>query len=232
MDTMYLYINTTIDPQNAYKYLLDKSENIYVSDVCEKINFIKKCVPLGGLSSEIRYTVDGKVNNVTLSNFQTETVSITKEQYADLNLTLVSGNINARISFYGGAGNLDTSLKTISVNKTIEQADTAGLYNISINVTLPPDAKPGYYTLTDRVSSNMTYLEPGESMNTGDIWVYSPERQIVNAGFYYKGNTGATNVMTFNITYRAMKIMNVNTIPGPVYVSRNFRTGEIWGGSN
>ncbi|MCL2461308.1 MAG: Ig-like domain-containing protein, partial [Defluviitaleaceae bacterium] len=193
LDTMYLYINTTIDPQKAYQYLLDKADNSFVSDVCEKVNFIKKCVPLGGLTSEIQYSIDGQVSDVQLTNFQTRTISVTKEQYAGLNLKLVSGNTSVWTSYYGGADNLDSALKTITVNKTITESDTPGIYNINFTVTIPKGANPVYYTLIDRVPSNMTYLSPGAA-NDGDVWIYSPEKQIVNAGLRgYEDPTASLN---------------------------------------
>ncbi|MCL2350974.1 MAG: Ig-like domain-containing protein [Firmicutes bacterium] len=227
LDTMYLYIDATIDPVKAYQYLLGKDDNSFVSDVCEKVGFLKKCVPLGGLTSEIRYTLDGKTADVKLSNFRTETISITKEQYDSLGLQIISGNTGARVSFYGGAGNLDPALEKITADKTVSPAaGEDGVYDVGFTVTLPADAKPGYYTLVDRVPSNMRFLS-GNGGPDGGWWVNSPERQVVDIGFVYD----KTNGQTVTFQYQTAKVSDFDAVAGRAYVARNFRTDGIWGGT-
>ncbi len=220
--TLEFYINTTLHPEDAYTYLKTKKQNVYVGDVCEKINFIKKTVPLTGLTSTVSYVLNGKTETVDLHNFDTHTITITKEQFEALALTQVSGETAVTIDFYGGAENLQPDNQKIGLQKNIVEGEVPNTYTVSFVVTIP-DAKKGYYTIKDRVPSNMRFT--ASSRNDG-VYVSNEGGQSVSISFYYDGKEANKTV-----SYDAVKINDAEAVTGAAYISDGFDTSCLWGQS-
>jgi len=226
IDTLTLFVNTTVDPVKAFNFLKDKEDNEYVSDVCEKVNFIRKAVPVGGTVSEVAYTLDGKERTARLEGFGYEMLTISKEQLDGLNLRRVNGNTSVRLSYNGNGADLEKGMESILVTKSI--ANKTYDRTISLIIKMPEHAPKGYYTAYDRVPTNMRYSNvPNRRAYTPDYHVSNPEGQTVVISFYYHGYESV-----IRISYNAIKVSDVMATIGPAYVSRVFATDEIWGASN
>lgn len=249
IETMTLYINTRIDPDEAYKYLKEKSdkkhENIYVSDVCEKINFVRYFTfDQNGTRSEIEYTLDGVTKREVFENYDMTELILTKEQFDELNIKYISGNTAVNLAFYGSPDNLDADKNTISITKRIlsrdeillSSGDFGGNVNINadesmnyivLKINLPTG---GYYSIRDRLPGNMRYTESNNDSNYNNgnnnyYYVSNPEKQFIDISVYTRHGGEIT------IIYNAVKISEAESVTEKAYVSRNFDIDEIWGAS-
>jgi hypothetical protein len=221
IDTLMLYINTTVDPEKAFEYLTEKKDNIYVSDVCEKVNFIKRAVTLGGVASEVSYSLNGGTKTEKLRNFDMITLVMTREQYENLNLTNLRGSTDVSISFNGFADNLDPYESKIQLIKTVTES------KIYIKVIMPKDAPAGWYTVKDRIPSNMRFIKTKskrEVYGWSDHFVRG-QKQSVDICIIYDGYNDVT------AEYEVAKISDADAVKGTAYASMNFDTGQIWGKS-
>ena len=225
LDTVMFYINTTMDPVKAFDYAKQKKDNEYVSDICEKMNFIKKAVPTGETVSEVSYTLNGETKTVQLAGFRREAISISRDQLDSLNLTWVSGNTDVDISFRGDPGNLDNAYKEIGIAKTITNAKSDGAPSIiALEVKMPAGTPKGYYKLRDRIPSNMRFIGARSYDYSRKYWADNPEKQLVDIFFYYDGEASSVS-----LEYQAVKIGDSKAVAGQAYVSRAFRLDEAWG---
>jgi len=240
IDTMMLYINTRINPDRAYGYLKSRETvtNKYISDVCEKINFVRYFTLKGGTRSEIEYTLDGKTQNAVFENYDMLELVLTKEQFEALNVKQVSGNTAVSLSFYGSPENLDDSKNTISIEKRIlnkdeyikefgrNNADNAddSIYYIVFKLKLPTG---GYYSIQDRLPGNMRYISSSNNNNTNNInssyYANNPEKQFVDVSVYTRHGGDIT------VVYNAVKISDSESVVEKAYVSRYFDIDDVWG---
>ncbi len=226
--TMQLFVNTTIAPDKAFDYLINKKPNKFVSDVCEKINFIRKAFPAGGVKSEISISLNGKTESIKLTNFETRFIEISKEQYETLNIKQISGKTQTWLSFNGSPANLDESLKQIKITKNIEKSDfSENMYKVTLTIEPPGNEKLYSYTIRDRVPSNMRYTGTNRPMFEDGSYYFidNTEKQFLNIDV-----SDMLNRSTYEVTYHLIKVNDSEAVEGQAYVSGyNFKTDKIWG---
>ncbi|MDR1663812.1 MAG: Ig-like domain-containing protein [Clostridiales bacterium] len=226
LEALRLYALSAFDQPAAFETLKTKTENQYVSDVCEKINFIRKAVPASGRVSEMEYTLDGETKKVTLVNFDCHRLSVTVEQYDKLNARQVSGNTDIRVNFTGTPENLDPSRKTIGLTKKITPVDgEENLYRITLTVSDNNEENlPRFYNLYDRVPSNMRYTSPPGNYEPTGRYYAAAEGQRVSIWAYKEGK-----LPTYTIDYYAIRVSDAEAVTPPAYIGSAGRTQERWG---
>ncbi|MDR3238538.1 MAG: Ig-like domain-containing protein [Clostridiales bacterium] len=229
LEALQLFTRTTLNPEAAYTFLREKEDNKYVSDVCEKIHFIRSVTPAEGLLSEVSYVLNGEEKITPLRNFDRPLLTLTKEQFSNLTLRPVSGRTAAEIHYTGRATELDPRQSKIGLVKNIQPAPEGGdkIYAISFEAEMPSEALKGFYTIRDRIPSNMRFTEslaaPGGQPQ--DISLVLAEKQIVDITFYYDGE--APN----RFEYWAVQVSDAEAVTEKAYISQNFRRDQIWGAS-
>ena len=243
INTLTLYINTRLDPDAAYKYLREKQTNKYVSDVCEKINFVRYFTFKGGTRSEIEYNLDGETKKEIFVNYDVTELVLTKEQFEALNIKQISGNTAINLSFYGSPENLNADKNKISLKKQIlsraeflekfkegEYSETnanESAYYIILKFKLPDEAPRGYYKICDRLPGNMRFINSGIMMqryeNGENYFVSNPEKQFVNIYAYVHGGEEVT------VVYNAVRISEADAVTEKAYISMDFDLDDIWG---
>jgi len=223
VDTIMLYINTCIAPESAYQYLKQHRANGFVSDVCEKIWFLKNLSLISFTVSEVQYTLGSGKKTVRLKNFDRASINISAEQFKNLDLTFVSGNTDVSVSYYGDGSGLDKSHKGINITKRADQSQD--IYKVVFDIEMPPSASSGSYTIYDRLPSNMRYVPT----RTGylDTWGFSRniERQLVSVNFFYDTKKGRN----LSLGYSAMKVYEAHAELGAAYIGQSYIDGGIWG---
>jgi hypothetical protein len=205
-----------------------KEPNRFVSDVLERIFFLKTAIPVSGVVSEVSYTLDGVTETATLNNFECVHLAITAEQYAALNIRRVSGNTNVNVAFTGAPANLPASLNSIKITKTVEPYQGYdGMYRVTVTLLEDPghkldDGKYYHYTIYDRVPSNMRFTDPGLA-DGGTSWA-TAEGQRVNIWAYTRGNQ-----TSYSFYYYTMLISDAEAVIPEAYISRNFNLANAWG---
>jgi hypothetical protein len=224
-----LFCQTVLDAPAAMQKLAENKEpNKFVSDVLERIFFLKTAVPVSGVVSEVSYTLDGATETVVLNNFECVHLVVTAEQYDALNVTRVSGNTNVNVAFAGSPANLPDSLNAIKITKAVEPYEGYdGMYKVTITLHEDPghkldDGKYYYYTIYDRVPSNMRFTEPG--LADGDRSWATAEGQHVNIWAYTRGNQ-----TSYSFYYYTMLISDAEAVIPEAYISRNFNLANAWG---
>jgi hypothetical protein len=216
LDTMLLYINSAIDLHAAYDYLVNKTDNRYVSDVPEKINFLKRVAFIGMTVSEVTYTLNGEAHTLRLENFECKHLHLTNEQFVALDLRQISGSTDAVIRYYSGDWQgLADHTKKIGISKQIMPA--SNLYNVRFEVTMPPGTPRGMYQIYDRLPSNLRYVPSPRAYNT--------ERQLVELWFFYDPAKGQRVVLS----YDAMKVFDAESVMGQAFVMSGHAQGSLWG---
>jgi hypothetical protein len=223
-DTLLLYINATLNPQAAWAYLNRGQTNQYVSDVAERINFVKKIVVLGGTVSEFQYHLDGVVQTVRLENFERFHLHISKEQFDNLNLTPVSGETDYFINYYGyDAANWEPVDKRIGIRKNMVRE--GGLIMVDLQVTLPPNTT-GFYTIYDRLPSNKRFVPLRPDSNRSHFFhARNTQRQLVEVSFYNHRN----DPINKTFSYYAMELFEADMAMGTAYISNNDTVNHLWG---
>jgi hypothetical protein len=230
VQTAMLFINSVINPQAAWEYLRpDHSRgrrNQFVSDVPERINFVRRAIVLGENISEVQFYLNGQTQTVKLENFAAHSLHITPEQFENLNLTAISGDTDLHIQFYGyDSRNWDESGNRLGITKNI--VPVGELYQIELTVTFPPGLT-GVFTIYDRLPSNMRFV-PTQPRVSGQnwTWVTNPQRQLVEINF------GRTHLCVGprTVRYLAMKLFDADMCEGVTYVSNNSFENHVWGSS-
>jgi len=192
-DVLMLFINTTVNPGAALGYAQTRSGgNKYVSDSPELIYFVKNYIPAGaGIRSSVSYTIDGKDEEKTLTNYDFASFILSREMFDGFNLTNTGGNTGVQIDYIGSAQNLDDEYKNIQIIRTINGDLTVGnTVEIVYDVTLPAGMTIGGLTITDRLPSNMRY----QSVSSGNSWqrrfsVSNREKQFVDISVWREQNS-------------------------------------------
>jgi len=226
MDTAMLFINTTLNPQAAWDYLSQDRRNVYVSDVPERINFVRRAIFLEENVSEMQIEsfLHNDLDVVRLENFERKTMHLTAEQFQNLNLTPVSGVTDVYIEFYGNdSQNWDDSDRRIEISRNITRVGE--LYRIDFHVTLPP-GETGLFTINDRLPSNMRFVPIRSSHDAG--WARNTQRQLVDVSFFQGVNHGRTRT----ISYHAMKLFEGDMADDITYISNQNPRNHIWGSTN
>ena len=234
IDTLMLYINTRLDQEAAYKYLKEKQTNKYISDIGEKMNFVRYFNIKGGTRSEIEYTLDGVTKKAVFENYDILELALTKEQFEDLNIKYISGNTSVSLSFNGSPDNLDDDKNSIYLSKQILSREEYRMLGNSVDdidestyyimLTLKfNSATSGYYTIRDRLPGNMRYLNNTDYTYVNNCYISNPEKQFVDVRVYMQ------NADEVTIVYNAVKISDSEAVAEKAYVSQDFKIDEIWG---
>ena len=228
IDALLLFINTTLNPQAAWDFLYNREPNSYVSDVPERINFVRSMIGsggvLGGTVSEVEYFRFGTTHTVRLGNFDRVIMRMTAEEYEMLNLRPLSGVTDVAINFYAyDTSNWDSSGNIINITKSITRVDH--LYRIEFDIILPSNPIGSTFTIHDRLPSNKRFV-PVQLPHRAE-WqsVQNIERQHMEIHFHMPaGQTHRT------ISYYAMMLFEANMEVGTAFIT-NRRLGDnlIWG---
>ena len=226
INALLLYINTTINPQAAWQYLRNKEPNAFVSDIPERINFVRRVYVMGDTVSEVKYTLNGITHTAKLSNFERLTLNITRDQYDSLGLISIQGTTDLFIDFYSyNVLDLNPEEELISITKSIVRAEE--LYRVDFNVTFLPGATPGFFTIHDRLPSNMRFVPVTRrhDLMPGLEWSHArnTERQSVEIGFFAQTTTPRI------VSYYAMKLFEAESELGMAYISNGNVQNHIWG---
>ncbi|MCL1995864.1 MAG: Ig-like domain-containing protein [Defluviitaleaceae bacterium] len=227
--TQKFFINTTINPTEAWNYVSDSSrENRFVSDVPERINFVRRAIILGETVSTVAFYLNGQEQEAVLSNFDRKTLHITMEQFENLQLRSVEGLVDYFISFYSyGYQNWNQDEDVIEITRTI--VPTEGLYRTDITVSLPA----GYYgsfSIHDRMPSNMRHIPMNPSGWQGRAWnnwysVNNTQRQLIEITFFQD----TTHARTRTFSYYSMELFQATTASDITVVSNQNPENHIWG---
>jgi hypothetical protein len=101
------------------------------------------------------------------------------------------------------------------------------LYRVTISLLEDPghkldDGKYYYYTVYDRVPSNMRFTEP--RLADGDRAWATAEGQRVKMWAYTRGNQ-----TSYSFYYYVMRISDAEAVIPEAYISRNFNLTSAWG---
>jgi hypothetical protein len=222
--TLIFFINTAINPEAAWEYVQRPNNNRYVSDVAERINFVRRVHFLGGTISEVRYFLDGTTHTERLENFSRLHFNLSKEQFDLFNLTPVRGDTKYHMDFYGyDSSNWDESDKSIGISRRIEA--TEDLHRITIEITA--NGARGDFTIYDRLPSNMRFVPVRQRFTRCEQWffVHNTQRQLVELNFFTCMCCPQPRVRT--LTYHAMELYEADMDSGTSYVIN--RRNDLWG---
>ena len=226
VNTLWLFINTTINPIEAWAYLSRNAvnANAHVSNVPERINFVKRTRILGATISEVQYHLNGTTHTARLEDFERLSLHLTKEQFDALNLVPISGATDFHIDFFGyDAENWDAADNRIGIQRTIIR--DGDLFRVDLHVTAEYNDQ-GFYTVYDRLPSNLRFVplrQRGESGN--HYFVRHTQRQLVEVSFLL----GGSQPLSRTVSYYAMELFDADMADGTTYVSNRFIRPHVWG---
>lgn len=219
------FINTALDPEAAWAHVSRDVRNRYVSDVPERINFVRRVQFLGGTVSEVQYFLNGMTNTARLENFDRVHLHISREQFDALNLTPVRGDTEYHIDFFGyDSSAWDPAGDRIEISRVIAPANE--LYRVTLSVTLPPGTY-GAFTIYDRLPSNTRFVprrhfQPGRAFFS----VRHTQRQLVELNFF---NCPIDPQYTRTLSYNIMELFEADMADGVTYITNRRLDNHIWG---
>ena len=224
INALTLFINTVINPPEAWRYLVSDPRPVFVSDIPERINFVRHAIVLGENISQIQFYLNGETQTVILENFDRKNLNLTVEQFENLNLTPINGNTDFLVEFYGySSQNKDQSSNMINLQRRIIR--DRELYRISLHVIIPA----GYYgsfTIYDRLPSNLRHVPIRQTSSaTRDNWfsVRNTQRQLMEINFHH--SPGQPNIRMF--VHYAMRLFEGDMANDTSYILS--RSQQIWG---
>jgi len=224
-DTLKLFINTAINPQAALAHLNRPHGNRYISDIPERIHFVRRAIILGENISEVEFYLNGEVQTLRLENFERRTLRITPEQFDNLNLSPVSGVTDFFVQFYGyNSDNWADGDNRIDITRSISL--DGELYRIDLRATLPLGYF-GSFTIYDRLPSNLRFVPiPQRGRGRGEWFrVQNTQRQLVEITFFQCQESSSTRTFT----YHAMQLFEGDMANDTTYISNNNARNHIWG---
>jgi predicted thioesterase len=231
LEAMELFCEAVLDPPAALETLKARSKpNKFVSDVLERIHFLKTAVPVSGAVSQVSYTLDGERKTAELNNFDCVRLEISAEQYGALNVSRISGGTNVDVYFTGSPINLREELNTVKMTKALEPVEGRdGLYKATLTIHEDPDHRLDdgyyyYYTVYDRIPSNMRFTRPDFIEGGGDNAWITNEGQRVKIWAFTRGNQ-----TSYSFEYYVMRISEAEAVVPEAYISRSFDLENSWG---
>ena len=224
-NALTFYINTSLNQTAAIEYLQARDQNTYVSDICERINYIRKSKPLDDSVSEAVLQLDGKAESIALRGYDMYAKSITLESYKGMLLKPVSGSISLNISYNGRPSDFTATQNIIGLEKSIYPVNGVNnMYDVVFNANMPQDAQAGYYAIRDRVPGSMRFAQTAVTDDSYNVSYL--EKQLVDISFYYDGKT-----QPGDIRYRVIKVSPAGAVIERAYISRDFIIDHPWGAS-
>ena len=223
INTLKLFINMAINPPAAWEHLQRGYENTYVSDVPERINFVRRAVVLGQTISEVQYDLNGVTHTLRLENFDRRTLLITAEQFDNLNLIPISGETDFFIDFYSyDARNWESASNRLTIARSIVQ--DGGLIRVDLRVSIPRDYV-GSFVIYDRLPSNLRFVPVRQTWQTEEWFsVRNTQRQLIEVRFFQSRHNSTTR--TFS--YHAVQLFEGDMASGTAYITNNNRVNHVW----
>ena len=221
-ETLLLFINTAINPDAAWAHITRQGANRFISDVPERVNFVRRAYVLGATVSEVEYYLHGITHTARLHNLESLSLHLSLEQFETLNLRPVSGETDFHVHFYGyDGGNWAAEDERITIRRTMVRV--GDLYRVDFHVTVPGH---GFYTIYERVPSNMRLVTmPRRWDATNRFFVRHVQRQLVEVSFF----VGQGDSLTRTVSYYAMELFAADMAVGTAYVSNRQAQGHVWG---
>jgi hypothetical protein len=217
INTLLFFINTAIDPDAAWRYIRRRNINRYVSDVPERINFVRRVRLLGATVSEFEYFHEGETHTARLENFERLSLHLSGEQFAALNITPTVGDTKFHLHYYGyDSSNWSNNANTIRITRRIDP--DGDLFRVTFVVTLPCY---GSYTIYDRLPSNMRFV-PFRHTNHNHGFARNTQRQLVELNFW-----DLNPHLPRTLVYHAMELYEADMSPGTTYITNFSQTA--WG---
>ncbi|MCL2198175.1 MAG: Ig-like domain-containing protein [Defluviitaleaceae bacterium] len=224
VQTLHFFINTAINPTAAWQHINRPEQNLFVSDIPERINFVRRAVFLGDTISEFEYTLHDQTHTAILQNFDRLHLHLSYEQFHSLNLTPISGETAFHLSFQSyNSSNWNPADSRIQITRTITPA--ANLYRVTLNITLPHDAR-GTFTIYDRLPSNKRFI-PSRHFHTARPWysVNHTQRQLIQLTLHANPNAPLTRTLH----YYALSLYDADMAEGTTYITNHNLENHIWG---
>ncbi|MCL1845988.1 MAG: Ig-like domain-containing protein [Defluviitaleaceae bacterium] len=224
--TLRFFINTAIDPSAAWAHVNRGVVNQFVSDVPERINFVRRVRTRGDTVSEFTYYHNGETHAARLEDFQWLHLHLTHEQFLELNIVPTSGETNYHIDFYGyDSTGWDPDGDQLEISRTITR--DGDLYRVALTVNFPPGAH-GSFMIYDRMPSNTRFVPLRRRHVAGQPWFFAnnTQRQLVEIHFWQRQDQPRTRT----VYYHVMELFDGDFAPGVTYVT-NFRPepDHLWG---
>jgi len=224
ISTLLLFINTTINPQAAWEHLRRDGQNQYVSDVPERVNFVRRARVLGENVSEIQYDLNGTTHTVRLEDFDIHHLHLSHAQFDALNLTPVSGSTDMHLDFYSASADnwLDADNR-IALERTISRE--GDVIRVEIRANMPNDAR-GMFTIYDRLPSNMRFvpLRNDDIRNQG--FARNIQRQLVEIRFFHDPEH---NPQQRVLVYHAMELFEAEMANDTTFITNHRTENHLWG---
>jgi len=223
--TLRLFIQTALDPQAALDYINRGTPNRFVSDIPERVNFVRRVTLSGGTVSEIGYFLHGETRTVRLENFDRHHLYITRGQFEALDLTPISGETEYHITFFGyDHTHWDAEHDRIDIRRTVTPAQN-GLYRVEMRVNLPPDVT-GSFVIYDRIPGNMRFAPAQQRWQRGFFFsVRHTQRQLVEISFFSNHQSTSTRVFHYFVS----PLFNGDMATGTTYVISRDANNPVWG---
>jgi hypothetical protein len=225
IEALRFYVMTNIDPAAAHDRAGDLTTSEYVSDIPERMHYIRHSLSKSGNTAEIRYTLDKVDTTLQLTDYAIVDLSLDKTQFNNLNALWISGSVGVYLKYTGRPSELAITNNRIGLAKNVSK-QKGNEYSIEFDVTMPDKAAVGMYRIVDRLPGNMRYAANQESNARDSAYdIELSENQIVDIWFYYDGETCPP------IKYSAMRVSDADAVVERAYISRRFDTNGLWGAS-
>ncbi|MCL1877745.1 MAG: hypothetical protein FWF80_02705, partial [Defluviitaleaceae bacterium] len=227
-EALRFFVNTAVNPAAAWEHVNRDSANRYVSDVSERINFVRRVRLLGGTVSEFTYYHNGQTHTARLENFDRLHKQLTHDQFLAFNVTPIVGETNYHIDFYAyDSTGWHSEDDRVQVSRTISR--DGELYRVEITVTFPPDAY-GSFTIYDRMPSNTRFVPLRQRHTPGLPWfsVRHTQRQLVEINLWLRRGDYA-HPRTRTVSYHVMELFEADMAPGVTYVTNRRLDNHLWG---
>jgi hypothetical protein len=227
VSNLAFFIDTALNPQAAWEHVQSESANLYVSDIPERINFIRRTVMTGGAESEFSYNLHGETHTVSLAGFERHFMHISHEQFEALDLTPISGDTGFHFSFYGyDDANWNPDHMGIAVSRSMSPENN--LIRIDIDIDLLPGVH-GFFTVHDRLPSNLRFV-PHNIQQTGPerFFVRHVQRQLVEISFFVPPQR-SDGLTSRRVTYHAMELFEADMSEGATFVTNSIAERHLWG---
>ena len=222
-ETLMLFINTAINPQAAWEHLQRNSVNRFVSDVPERINFVRRAIVMGDTISEVQFDLNGQTQTARLENFDARVLHISAEQFENLNLSATNGETDLHVQFYGyNAQNWNEDDNRLDISKNIVR--DGELYRVDFVIDFP-QGDTGFFTIYNRLPSNMRFVPTRRDWGRNWAFVSNPQQQLMEISFARTPNCFGSRTVSFH----AMKLFDADMSEGVTYISNRNAQNHIWG---
>ena len=224
INALLLFVNTSIDPQAAWEYLREKGSNVFVSDIPERINFVRTVYVLGDTVSVVEYYLHGETHTLELRNFDRAFLTVSAEQFENLAISPVSGSTDVVVHFYAyDGGNWDSGGERVQIVRTLTRV--GDLVRVDFTVTVP---ERGFYVIYDRLPSNLRFVPMHRQQRGFENWFFvrNTQRQLVELSFFAHERAGG---LTRRFSYFALELFEADMEEGVTYISNSRTVGHIWG---